>query len=970
MFTRNKGWFGGWNSKPRNVHSLDQLKYLYNVMSKNQNVSEQNKTLLVETLRSIAEILIWGDQNDGSVFDFFLEKNMLSFFLKIMRQKCGSYVCVQLLQTLNILFENIRNETSLYYLLSNNHVNSIIVHKFDFSDEEVMAYYISFLKTLSLKLNAHTIHFFFNEHTNDFPLYTEAIKFFNHSEKMVRIAVRTLTLNVFRVEEESMLKFVKDRTAVPYFSNLVWFIGNHVLEIDNCLKMPEKDYTQQMVIKLDDLVAEHLDHLHYLNDILLLNIHDLNQILTEHLVNRLLIPLYIYSLITDDSERPRVRISKIVSLFLLSQVFLIISYSPLVTRLVDIILNGNMSIFEEPEFAAPLVTLEESLIQVAAKSSSSSSSKDTKTGEDESMNTDSSRKDESESTTSQEVENVPNVPRIAIRNESDDHDHDHGETLEQINSSTMTDEEKAQATSNICLKRDCALDEERPFLNVLFHSLDCTHRNDDHLFIFALCLIYSIVHNEGIEESQLGDLSVRAEESQEANPNVELNSTKLIDYLVRIMHLTCQYNSRIRLVTLDMSILLLKKLVIRDDKSILSDHHLASIEQAKEEAALVLRNFYKSEEEAIFLDLFEEEYAEMQKRKLNVEYLMMDANLLLPPSQLTSLMMNGVEFTRRLPCADVERTRYAIRVFFHLRHLSLSLRTETETQLPLRHPETCVAVEQHLDLNNSDLIACTVLTKNSSKMRRFMVIDAHQLILIEPDNRKLGWGVAKFVALLQDVEVNVDKDDSRSLHITIRQAAGSSIPRRIALSAKFVFDDHIRCMAAKQRLTKGRTKARQSKMHQIAKLIDLVTHVNPLHSSKRASSSSLSPLQRTDLPKSHSQDGFSRTRSGHKVLERLSVKRSVAMPGSAISENSSPSPISVSSRRTRRRSASSSNRSLAGISRESSPRASGSSGLENSDEMIPLEDMSPKNDRRQRSRSENRVSDNKLSVNQEAIDRL
>lgn len=48
-------------------------------------------------------------------FSFFLEKNMLSFFLRIMRQRSGgsSYVCVQLLQTLNILFENIRNETSL-----------------------------------------------------------------------------------------------------------------------------------------------------------------------------------------------------------------------------------------------------------------------------------------------------------------------------------------------------------------------------------------------------------------------------------------------------------------------------------------------------------------------------------------------------------------------------------------------------------------------------------------------------------------------------------------------------------------------------------------------------------------------------------------------------------------------------------------------------------------------------------------
>lgn len=44
---------------------------------------------------------------------FFLEKNMFVFFLNILRQKSGRYVCVQLLQTLNILFENISHETSL-----------------------------------------------------------------------------------------------------------------------------------------------------------------------------------------------------------------------------------------------------------------------------------------------------------------------------------------------------------------------------------------------------------------------------------------------------------------------------------------------------------------------------------------------------------------------------------------------------------------------------------------------------------------------------------------------------------------------------------------------------------------------------------------------------------------------------------------------------------------------------------------
>ena len=76
-----------------------------------------------------------------------------------------------ILYTDHIIFNNVFTEHTVFvtdYLLSNNHVNSIIVHKFDFSDEEVMAYYISFLKTLSLKLNAHTIHFFYNEVRNSF----------------------------------------------------------------------------------------------------------------------------------------------------------------------------------------------------------------------------------------------------------------------------------------------------------------------------------------------------------------------------------------------------------------------------------------------------------------------------------------------------------------------------------------------------------------------------------------------------------------------------------------------------------------------------------------------------------------------------------------------------------------------------------------------------------------------------------
>nr|XP_015215903.1 PREDICTED: protein CLEC16A isoform X2 [Lepisosteus oculatus] len=844
MFGRSRSWVGGGQGKSKSIHSLDHLKYMYHVLTKNTTVTDHNRNLLVETIRSITEILIWGDQNDSSVFDFFLEKNMFAFFLNILRQKSGRYVCVQLLQTLNILFENISHETSLYYLLSNNHVNSIIVHKFDFSDEEIMAYYISFLKTLSLKLNNHTVHFFYNEHTNDFALYTEAIKFFNHPESMVRIAVRTITLNVYKVDNQHMLHYIRDKTAVPYFSNLVWFIGSHVIELDKCVQTDEEHRNRG---KLSDLVAEHLDHLHYLNDILIINCEFLNDVLTDHLLNRLFLPLYVYSLVNHEQAKPLPlvsrhapcpflhlstkqlsqsedrKISPQVSLYLLSQVFLIIHYQPLVSSLADVILNGDLSVFSVQAEQAAQKSCSNSSIRRFTKPAESleqSLEINRQRGRKRLQKRPNYKNVGEEEEEEKGPEEAQEEPDKAKGPESSKGSKTSGETeeiemvvMEKCNISEMTglteqnttDEEKSAAAA-------AGADSlrSRPFLDMVYNALDCTA--DDYYALFVLCLLYAMSHSKGINPQLLEKIHLPGQQVERSS-----YSHVLAERLIRVMNQAPQPDGKVRLATLELSCLLLKQLVLSESGCIIKDIHLACLEGAREESLHLLRRFYKGEE--IFLDMFEDEYRSMTSKPLNVEYLMMDASILLPP---TGTPLTGIDFVKRLPCGDVERTRRAIRVFFMLRSLSVQLQGEPETQLPLTRQEDLIKTDDVLDLNNSDLIACMVVTKDGAQVQRFLAVDVYQMSLVEPETKRLGWGVVKFAGLLQDMQVSGVEDDSRALSIIIHKPTSNPHAKPFPiLQANFIFADHIRCIIAKQRLAKGRIQARRMKMQRIAALLDL-----------------------------------------------------------------------------------------------------------------------------------------------------
>jgi protein CLEC16A len=136
----------------------------------------------------------------------------------------------QVLQTLSIIIQNVRSETGIFFLFSNNHINNIVDLEFDFNDEEVLGYYVSFLKTISLKLNTGTVHFFLNSSSTGkgFPLYTRAIRLAHNREGMVRAAVRTLTLNVCSVPDPDIISFVTSPPAAQYFTEVAQYMADQV----------------------------------------------------------------------------------------------------------------------------------------------------------------------------------------------------------------------------------------------------------------------------------------------------------------------------------------------------------------------------------------------------------------------------------------------------------------------------------------------------------------------------------------------------------------------------------------------------------------------------------------------------------------------------------------------------------------------------------------------------------------------
>ncbi|KAL0702865.1 hypothetical protein Bca4012_058987 [Brassica carinata] len=302
-------------------HLTDQLRKI-------QIVNDTNKDFVVEALRSIAEILTYGDQHDPSFFEFFMEKQVMGEFVRILSVSKTVTVSVQLLQTMSIMIQNLKSEQAIYYLFSNEYVNYLITYTFDFQHEELLSYYISFLRAVSGKLNKHTISLLLkteNDVVVSFPLYVEGIKFAFHEENMIRTAVRSLTLNVYHVGDESVNDYVVSPPHTEYFSKLVSFFQKQCLDLSamvlNTLESPSSDSGGKLFSAVDGIE----DTLYYFSDVISAGIPDIGRLVTDHILQNLTLPLLLPSLCSEAD----ISIDPITSLYLLCCILRIVKIKDL-----------------------------------------------------------------------------------------------------------------------------------------------------------------------------------------------------------------------------------------------------------------------------------------------------------------------------------------------------------------------------------------------------------------------------------------------------------------------------------------------------------------------------------------------------------------------------------------------------------------------------------------------------------------
>ena len=208
-------------------------------------------------------------------------------------------ISIQIIQSFSILILNITSQTTIYFIFSNNFLNQIISRNYEKYDDEFVAYYINFIKSLSLKIDSTSVQFFFHKQYNSFPLMESALKFYNHPDSMIKTTVRNIFLTFIKctiiinlVKYEPIYDYLSSLPSISYFPFLVCNLR------DLIIKLNDEVISDDNFKLLTDIHDEILDLIMYIQDIFSLKIDKINYLLINCLFYFLVLPLLVGAIVS------------------------------------------------------------------------------------------------------------------------------------------------------------------------------------------------------------------------------------------------------------------------------------------------------------------------------------------------------------------------------------------------------------------------------------------------------------------------------------------------------------------------------------------------------------------------------------------------------------------------------------------------------------------------------------------------
>ncbi|KAJ3234154.1 Protein CL16A [Chytriomyces hyalinus] len=315
---------------------------------------ESISSLVQSALDKIAAALLECDD----AFDALLELKTHQLILQILPAQLDALpeafvdaLSFSILTFFNIITENMHKDYILFLLFSNNYINEVISFRgFGFRRKsatppsslrsDTFNYYVTLLKNLSNKLNSNSIHFFFNEHLEDFPLFVEALALFESEERMIRIAARTVTLNVFKVNNASVVEYIVDINKS--MEKIATYWAMECVGVENLLLTRDPKRIPELENAIDDCV----DTILYFQDVFNLNISILSTSLCQALLKGPIARFLKKATAQTSSSSPE---SAHLSLFMIAQVFNHCSHAPLLDSLVDALFSNDCATRHELE---------------------------------------------------------------------------------------------------------------------------------------------------------------------------------------------------------------------------------------------------------------------------------------------------------------------------------------------------------------------------------------------------------------------------------------------------------------------------------------------------------------------------------------------------------------------------------------------------------------------------------------------